>query len=93
MSVVKLVSLFLQFGGKWQLDAVALLREILLNRSLDVDVRVGRLRRGAFWTLEAANELCLFCPCVLGASIRAQSCSLRGAFHRCNEPQHYPELS
>ncbi|TWW80400.1 RING finger protein 17, partial [Takifugu flavidus] len=27
------------FGGKWQLDAVALLREILLNRTLDVDVK------------------------------------------------------
>lgn len=48
MSVVKIVSLFLQFGGKWQLDAVALLREMLLNRTVDTDVQVEVLRRGAF---------------------------------------------
>lgn len=45
--VVKIVSLFLQFGGKWQLDAVALLREMLLSRTVDMDVKV-ELRRGAF---------------------------------------------
>lgn len=45
---VLIVSLFLQFGGKWQLDAVALLREMLLNRTVDMDVKVELLRRGAF---------------------------------------------
>lgn len=45
---VKIVSLFLQFGGKWQLDAVALLREMLLNRTVDMDVKVELLRCGAF---------------------------------------------
>lgn len=30
----------LQVGGKWQWDAVALLRETLLNRSVDVQVMV-----------------------------------------------------
>lgn len=35
-----MASLFLQFGGKWQMDAVALLREILLNRTVDMDVKV-----------------------------------------------------
>lgn len=41
MSVIKNMSLFPQFGGKWQLDAVALLKEMLLNRTVDVDVKVG----------------------------------------------------
>lgn len=47
VSVVKIVSPFLQFGGKWQLDAVALLREILLSRTVDMDVKVELLRGGA----------------------------------------------
>lgn len=41
MLVIKNVSLFSQFGGKWQLDAVALLKELLINRTVDVDVKVG----------------------------------------------------
>lgn len=41
VSVIKNVSLFPQFGGKWQLDAVALLKEMLLNRTVDLDVKVG----------------------------------------------------
>lgn len=40
VSVTGIVSLFPQLGGKWQLDAVALLREMLLNRSVDMDVKV-----------------------------------------------------
>lgn len=40
VSVIRIVSLFPQLGGKWQLDAVALLREMLLNRSVDMDVKV-----------------------------------------------------
>lgn len=41
VSFIENVSLFPQFGGKWQLDAVALLREMLLNRTVDMDVKVG----------------------------------------------------
>lgn len=47
VSLVKMVSLFLQFGGKWQLDALALLREILLSRTVDMDVKVELLPPGA----------------------------------------------
>lgn len=47
-ALVKMVSLFLQFGGKWQLDALALLREILLSRTVDMDVKVELLPPGAF---------------------------------------------
>lgn len=34
-------SFFPQFGGEWQLDAVALLKEMLINRTVDVDIKVG----------------------------------------------------
>lgn len=41
MSVIKNGSLFPQFGEEWQLDAVALLKEMLINRTVDVDIKVG----------------------------------------------------
>lgn len=41
VSIIKNVSLFPQFGGIWQLDAVALLKEMLLNRTVDIDIKVG----------------------------------------------------
>lgn len=41
VSFIKNLSLFPQFGGTWQLDAVALLKEMLLNRTVDMDVKVG----------------------------------------------------
>ncbi|CAG08247.1 unnamed protein product [Tetraodon nigroviridis] len=37
--VVEVLGEYVKFGGQWQWDAVALLREMLLNRTVDVDIK------------------------------------------------------